>query len=126
MVEEGMIKISKIRLILYSSIVAILVILSIYFVVPAAIGFYRDPLGAYTPQYLFTSKLEDMNSTMEFMALDSTSMRANSTTLIFANNQTINYVYLWDDVPQVGATYKVYLCWDTTNGLDYKLVKVGN
>jgi hypothetical protein len=117
MVEE--IKRSKTRLVLYGFIVAILAVLCMYFVVPAAIGLYRDPLGAYTPQYLFTSKLEAMNSTVE----DLNSMRANSTILVFENNQTIEYVYLWNDVPQIGATYKVYLCWDTTYGLDYKLVE---
>lgn len=121
MVAEGMIKIGKMRLILYASVVAILTVLSIYFVVPMAISFYRAPLGAYTPQYLFTSRLEAMKLTEP----DFNSMRANSTTLVFENNQTINYVYLWDDVPQVGATYKVYLCWDTNYGLDYKLVEQG-
>ena len=120
--KEGMIRISKIRLILYSFVVAILALLCIYVVVPIAIGFYRDPLGAYTPQYLFTSRLDAMNSTME----DLNSMRANSTTLTFDNGQTITYVYIWDDVPQVGAIYKVYLCWDTTYGLDYKLVQIGS
>jgi len=118
--REGFIRISKMRLIVYSSVVAILAFLCIYFVVPIAVGFYRNPLGAYAPQYLFTSQLEDMKSTMA----DLNSMRANSTVLVFQNGQSINYVYVWDDAPQVGATYKVYLCWDTTYGLDYKLIQV--
>ena len=117
-----MIEMSKRSLILYGSIVAILASLSIYFVVPATIGLYSNPVGGYTPQYLFTSRLEAMNSTAEAF----NSMRANSTVLIFENNQTINYVYLWDDVPHIGATYKVYLCWDSTYGLDYRLIEVGH
>jgi len=119
-----MIKMRKRRLILYGSIVAILAILSFYFVVPAAMSFYDNPLGAYAPKYLFTSRLEAMKSTEENFNYMGDRLNTNSTTLIFNNSQTINYVYLLDDLPQVGGIYKVYLCWDTTNNaLDYRLVK---